>query len=270
MGVLNVTPDSFSDGGKYFDPEAAVQHAFQMIEDGADIIDVGGESTRPKGMYGEGADVVSAEEEMHRVIPVIEAIAEKSEVPISIDTYKSEVAEAALTAGAVIVNDISGLKFDPRMAETAARHGATLVAMHIKGTPKTMQQHPVYEDLLKEIQEYLMESISSARDAGVDQIIVDPGIGFGKTTEHNLTLIRSLSEFKKLGCPILVGPSRKGFIGTILKSYDGVPLPVDQRLEGTAAAVAISILNGANIVRVHDVKAMKRVAMVADAICRAE
>ncbi len=263
MGILNVTPDSFSDGGKYLDPDRAADHALQMIEDGADIVDVGGESTRPKGVYGEGADMVSAEEEMRRVIPVIEMISKKSDVPISIDTYKSDVADAALRAGAVIVNDISGLKFDSCMAETTARHRATLVAMHIKGTPKTMQQHPVYENLLQEIKDYLSESIAAARAAGIEQIIIDPGIGFGKTTEHNLTLLRSLHALKELGCPILIGPSRKGFIGNVLE------LPADQRLEGTAAAVAVSIVNGANIVRVHDVKEMKRVALVADAICRA-
>jgi dihydropteroate synthase len=269
MGILNVTPDSFSDGGKYFDAHRAVDHALQMIEDGADIVDVGGESTRPKGVYGEGADMVSAEEEMRRVVPVIEMITQNSDVPVSIDTYKSDVADAALHAGAVIVNDISGLKFDPQMAETTARHHATLVAMHIKGTPKTMQQHPVYENLLQEIKDYLSESISTARAAGIEQIIVDPGIGFGKTTEHNLTLIHSLRMLKELGCPILIGPSRKGFLGKVLQPQGDDPIPVDQRLEGTAAAVAISILNGANIVRVHDVKEMKRVAMVADAICRA-
>ncbi|MDE3058594.1 MAG: dihydropteroate synthase, partial [Bacteroidota bacterium] len=253
MGILNVTPDSFSDGGKYLDPERAVGHALQMVEDGADIVDVGGQSTRPKGVYGEGADMVSAEEEMRRVVPVIEQVARKSDVPISIDTYKSNVATAALNAGAVIVNDISGLKFDSDMAETAARHRATLVAMHIKGTPKTMQHNPVYENFLQEIKEYLSQSISAARAAGIEQIIIDPGIGFGKTTEHNLSLIHSLREFKEFGCPLLIGPSRKGFIGNVLKTEDGVPLPVDQRLEGTAAAVAISIINGANIVRVHDV-----------------
>lgn len=263
MGILNVTPDSFSDGGKYLDAQHAVDHALHMVEDGADIIDVGGESTRPKGVYGEGAEAVAPTEEIRRVTPVIEMIAKKSDIPISIDTYKSDVADAALHAGAVIVNDISGLKFDPHMAETAAQHGATLIAMHIKGTPKTMQQHPVYENLLQEIKNYLSESISAAHAAGIEQVIVDPGIGFGKTTEHNLTLLRSLHALKELGCPILVGPSRKGFLGNVLQ------LPVDQRVEGTAAAIAVSIVNGANIVRVHDVKEMKRVAMVTDAICRA-
>lgn len=259
MGILNVTPDSFSDGGRFGSVDAAVEHAIAMIEEGADIIDIGGESTRPKGVYS-GTRAVTAEEEMNRVIPVIERLCAVTDVPVSIDTTKSVVAEAALRAGASMVNDISGLKFDPRMAETAARYNAVLAVMHIQGTPETMQIDPVYTDVVAEVKEELSRSVEHARSAGVTKIIIDPGIGFGKTLDHNLTLLQHLKEFETLGLPILIGTSRKGFIGTILD------LPVDQRLEGTAASVAVSIMHGANIIRVHDVKAMKRVALVTDAI----
>ncbi|MDI6765862.1 MAG: dihydropteroate synthase [Bacteroidota bacterium] len=254
MGVLNVTPDSFSDGGKYFNIEAALKRGLEMVEEGADFIDVGGESTRP------GADVVPLTEEINRVIPVIERLAKTSQVPISIDTYKSEVAEQALNAGAVIVNDISGLHFDQRMADVVSRNKATIILMHIKGTPKTMQTDLRYENLIEEVCAYLKEGIRLAQDAKIDQIIVDPGIGFGKTVEHNLEIIRCLKDFKRFDYPVLVGPSRKSFIGKILD------LPPDQRLEGTAAAVAVSIMNGANIVRVHDVQQMKRITQMVDAI----
>ncbi len=263
MGVLNVTPDSFSDGGKYATQEKAVEHALQMEAEGADIIDVGGESTRPKGPYGEGAEEVSIAEEIRRVIPVIKELSARSAVAISIDTYKSAVAEAALDAGAAIVNDISGLNFDTSMAHVVASHGATLIAMHIKGTPRTMQQNPTYEDVVKEVKQSLFLSIEKARAAGIEQIMVDPGIGFGKKLGHNLLLMKNLRQFVELGCPIAIGPSRKAFIGMLLD------LSVNQRLEGTAAAVAASILAGANVVRVHDVKEIKRVALVTDAILRA-
>jgi dihydropteroate synthase len=262
MGVLNVTPDSFSDGGKFFSKDRAVAHALQMVSDGADIIDVGGESTRPKGPYGEGAEV-SAGEEILRVVPVIEAIASRSDVLISIDTYKSAVAEAALKAGAAIVNDISGLSYDPAIAPVTASHGAALIVMHSKGTPKTMQQNPVYENVVGEVKESLFRSVEKARDAGVENILIDPGIGFGKKLEHNLSLIKNLPRLAELHCPIVIGPSRKAFIGMLLN------LPVDQRVEGTGAAVAASIVYGANIVRVHDVKEMKRIAVVVDAIMKA-
>jgi len=263
MGVLNVTPDSFSDGGKFFDKEQAVAHALQMVRDGADIIDVGGESTRPKGPYGEGAEEVTADEEIRRVVPVIEELSSRSDVLISVDTYKSAVADAALRAGAAIVNDISGLNFDAAMASVAAAHGAALIVMHIQGTPKTMQHDPVYKNVVEEVKESLSRSVEKARDAGVENILVDPGIGFGKRLEHNLSLIRNLHRLAELHCPIVIGPSRKGFIGTLLN------LPVDQRVEGTAAAVAASVIYGANIVRVHDVKEMKRIAVVVDAIMEA-
>lgn len=263
MGVLNVTPDSFSDGGKYFNREIAVEHALQMAADGADIIDVGGESTRPKGPYGEGAEEISSEEEIRRVVPVVKELSSRSDVVISIDTVKSVVAEAALKAGAAIVNDISGLNFDDGMADVVSSHGATLIAMHIKGSPKTMQQNPVYQDVVKEVKQGLLHSIEKARSAGIEQIMIDPGIGFGKKLDHNLSLIKNLRKFTDLNRPIVIGPSRKAFIGMLLN------LPVEERLEGTAAAVAASILNGANVVRVHDVKEMKRVAVIADAILRA-
>ncbi|HXG38260.1 MAG TPA: dihydropteroate synthase [Bacteroidota bacterium] len=254
MGILNVTPDSFSDGGKHLLPDQAVAHASRMVEEGADFVDVGGESTRP------GSEPVSIEEELRRVIPVIERLAKELPIPISIDTYKSRVAEAAMNAGATIINDISGMTFDDEMLNVAARYRATVVIMHMQGTPKTMQQNPNYEHVTRDVGQFLEKQVQKARSAGIRQIMVDPGIGFGKNLQHNLQLIRELGSFRSLGCPILVGPSRKSFIGAILD------LPVDQRLEGTAAAVTACILNGAHVVRVHDVKEMKRVARVADAL----
>ncbi len=259
MGILNVTPDSFSDGGKYFSVESAVTRALEMIEQGADIIDVGGESTRPKGVYGETQEI-SVDEELNRVIPVIEQIAKSTDTIISIDTTKSVVADEALNAGASIVNDISGLKFDERIAAVTAKHNGTLVLMHIQGTPETMQQHPVYSDVVAEVKAELNLSIEKAKSAGVQNIIIDPGIGFGKNLEHNLKLLKHLKEFQELTYPILIGTSRKGFIGSLLHTT------VDDRIEGTAASVAVAIMNGANIIRVHDVKEMKRVAIVTDAI----
>lgn len=260
MGIVNVTPDSFSDGGSFAAPEDAVAHGIRLAREGAHILDVGGESTRP------GSEPVSAEEELNRVVPVIAALAGRDGpgLPVSIDTTKAVVAEAAVEAGASMINDISGLRFDPEMAGVAARHGLPVVIMHIKGNPKTMQSSIHYEDLIGEIEAYLAEGIDIALDAGVarEHILVDPGIGFGKTMENSLEIIRALGRFRSLGCPILLGTSRKSFIGTILD------LPVGQRLEGTAASVAIGIANGADIVRVHDVKEMSRVARVADAIVR--
>ncbi|NWF98031.1 MAG: dihydropteroate synthase [Nitrospirae bacterium] len=257
MGILNVTPDSFSDGGLYFEKSLAIERAKQMVEDGADIIDIGGESTRP------GAEPVSLDEELNRTIPVIEALAKEIKVPISIDTYKSVVAEKALNAGASIVNDISGLRFDPEMAKIVAKYKVPVVIMHIKGTPRNMQKEPFYENLIAEIKQYIEDSINIALNTGIDKdkIIIDPGIGFGKTFEHNLEIIHRLSEFSTFGKPVLIGLSRKAFIGKILNNAS--PL---ERVEGTAAAVAISIMNGANIIRVHDVKQMTMVAKVADAI----
>jgi dihydropteroate synthase len=257
MGVLNVTPDSFSDGGLFFSEKKAIEHAFRLIEDGADIIDIGGESTRP------GSEPIPIEEEIRRTVPVIKAISKEIKVPISIDTYKSELARHALDTGASIVNDISGLRFDPDMPKVVAEYGVPAIIMHIKGRPKDMQQNPVYEALLPEIMDYLKVSIGLAIKSGIseDKIIIDPGIGFGKTLEHNLEIIKNLKEFTLLGKPIAIGVSRKAFIGKILGD-----VPPLERLEGTAAAVAISIFNGANIVRVHDVKEISRVVKVADAI----
>ncbi len=257
MGILNVTKDSFSDGGLYFDKSSAIERAIQMVEEGADIIDIGGESTRP------GSEPVNEAEELGRTIPVIEVLVKKISVPISIDTYKSEVVKRALDAGASMVNDISGLRFDPKMPEVIAHYKVPIITMHIKGTPKDMQQNPVYKTLIPEIMDYLSQGIRLAVRAGVleDMIIIDPGIGFGKTFEHNLEIIRNLRTFISLGKPILIGPSRKAFIGKILGD-----LPVTERLEGTAAAIAISVFNGANIVRVHDVREMVKVVKIADAI----
>lgn len=256
MGILNVTSDSFSDDGIYKDPERAKDTGLQMAEDGADIIDVGGESTRP------GAECVSLKEEKERTLPLIRRLVKEIKIPISIDTTKSEVAEAALEEGASIVNDISGLKSDFRMGEAIARFGAGCVLMHIKGTPQTMQENPNYASLIEEIIESLKGSISRAAQAGIDRkrIIIDPGIGFGKTTDHNLQIINRLRDFACLNLPILIGTSRKSFIGNVLT------LPLQKRLLGTAASVAASIFNGAHIVRVHDVKEMIQVAKMVDAI----
>ncbi|PIP69791.1 MAG: dihydropteroate synthase [Nitrospirae bacterium CG22_combo_CG10-13_8_21_14_all_44_11] len=230
-----------------------------MVEEGADIIDVGGESTRP------GSEPVPLQEEIDRTIPVIEEISKKIKVPVSIDTYKAEVARRALDAGASIVNDISGLRFDPEMPKVVSQYKVPVVIMHIKGTPKDMQANPIYEALIPEIMDYFRESIRLAVESGIteDKIIIDPGIGFGKTFDHNLEIIKNLREFTLLEKPLLVGVSRKAFIGKILGDA-----PVSERLEGSEAAAAISILNGANIIRVHDVKEMKKVALVADAIKR--
>lgn len=259
MGILNVTPDSFTDGGIFFRKDSAVEHGLRMVEEGADIIDIGGESTRP------GSDPVEDKEEIRRTIPVIEELAKRVNVPLSIDTYKAGVAKRALDAGASMVNDISGLRFDPDMAVVVAEFKVPVVLMHIKGSPKNMQMNPEYEALIPEILDYLRGSIRLAVDAGVGEnmIIVDPGIGFGKTFEHNLQILKDLYEFTLLEKPVLIGPSRKAFIGKILGNS-----PTSERMEGTAAAVAISIMNGADIVRVHDVKEMVKVAKVADAIKR--
>lgn len=261
MGILNVTPDSFSDGGAYLNSAAAVEQGIKMVEDGADILDVGGESTRP------GSNPVAVKEEIKRTIPVIEALAAKVTVPISIDTYKAEVARQALKAGASMVNDVSGLRADSGMAKVVAEYGVPVVIMHMKGSPKDMQVNPVYEALIPEIIDYLRISIRLALKCGIkeDMIIIDPGIGFGKTTEHNLEIIGSLKEFTCLQKPLLVGVSRKAFIGKLLG--DAEPL---KRINGTAATVAVSIMNGANIVRVHDVREMAEVTGVADVLKRYE
>ena len=256
MGALNVTPDSFSDGGLFFDKDKAISHGLRMVEEGADIIDVGGESTRP------GSKPIAIEEELRRVIPVIESLSKEVDVPISIDTYKSAVAQRAIEAGAQIINDISGLHFDPDLAQVAAKQDVPLVLMHIRGIPETMQKNVHYDSLFSEILQYLKDSIKMAESAGLDpsQIIIDPGIGFGKTLGDNLSIIKNLSEFRILGKPILLGTSRKTFIGKILN------VGVTDRLEGTLSSIAIGVLNGAHMIRSHDVSQAKRAIAVADAI----
>lgn len=258
MGILNVTPDSFSDGGLHMDAEAAVEHGRRMVSEGADIIDVGGESSRP------GAEAVSADEEMSRVLPVIEMLASNVDALISVDTCKPKVAKAALDSGAHILNDISGLS-DPSMIRLVADRKCPTVVMHMRGTPNTMQAEAVYEDVVSEVMAHLRDRISAAVEAGVprEMLIVDPGIGFAKTGSHNLEILRRLGDFRSIGLPILVGTSRKRFIGEALSG-----LPTEDRLEGTAATVALSIASGANIVRVHDVREMVRVARMSDAIVR--
>jgi len=242
MGILNVTPDSFSDGGKYLNPEEAVAKAKQMETEGADFIDVGGHSTRP------GSEEISVDEELNRIVPVIQALKNEVKIPISIDTYRSKVADEALANGAKIVNDISAFKFDPSMAATVAKHNATVILMHIQGTPQNMQENPEYKNLVAEVLLYFENAVWTANVAGIDQVIIDPGIGFGKTPEHNLILIRNMFEFKKLDCPVMVGVSRKSMIGKITGA------DIHERLSGTTALNTISILNGVNIIRVHDVK----------------
>jgi len=261
MGVLNVTPDSFSDGGAFLEPQSAIARALEMECAGADLIDVGGESTRP------GSEGVSAEEELRRVLPVIEGLRGKLRIPISIDTRKAEVAEAAIAAGAEMINDVSGLKTDVRIAQVAARRRVPLVLMHMRGELKTMQQRPFARNVLRDVIAGLRASAGRAMRAGVpkDRIVVDPGIGFGKSFQQNYELLARLAEIAKLGFPLLVGVSRKSFLGATLAG-NGEPLPPEQRIWGTAAAVAASILGGAHIVRVHDVLEMAQVARVADAV----
>lgn len=258
MGILNVTPDSFSDGGKFLDPQAAIDHAKLMVKQGADIIDVGGESSRP------GSDPVSVEEEKRRVLPVIRRLAKELDVPLSIDTYKSEVAREALATGACLVNDISGLRFSPDMAALVADAEASVVVMHIKGTPKTMQKDPRYKNVVREVRDQLKAQTELARKAGVskDKILVDPGIGFGKTVDHNCKLISEVGQLRKLGYPILIGTSRKTFIGKVLGTE------VDDRLEGTIATNVVAVLGGADFVRVHDVKEIKRALTMTDRLSR--
>ncbi len=258
MGVLNVTPDSFYDGGRYNERDAAVARGLELAEAGADIIDVGGESTRP------GATAVSQEEELERVVPVVELLAKQVEVPISVDTTKAGVARSALDAGASFVNDVSAGSFDSTMLPLVAEKGCPVVLMHMLGTPRNMQMAPRYQDVVREVCHYLVERRAAAVRAGVDasQIILDPGIGFGKGLEHNLRLISHLDRMVALGSPVLVGVSRKTFIGEILR------LPVEERLEGTAAAVALAVWAGVRIVRVHDVKAMVQVVSVVEVISR--
>jgi dihydropteroate synthase len=259
MGVINVTPDSFSDGGIFFEKEKAMARGLKMVEEGADFIDIGGESTRP------GSKPLGLDEELRRVIPVIEYLAKEVDAPISIDTYKSAVAKKAIEAGAQIINDISGLHFDPSLSQVAAREDVPLVLMHIRGNPETMQKNIHYESLFSEIIQYLKGSIQMAESAEVDpeQIIIDPGIGFGKTVEDNLLILKNLQEFKILGKPLLLGTSRKTFIGKILNA------DVTERLEGTLSSIVVGVLNGAHIIRCHDVLEAKRAVAIADAVRQA-
>lgn len=256
MGVLNVTPDSFSDGGRYFDPARAVARGIELAEQGADIIDIGAESTRP------GARPVSAREEMERLLPVIRGLRRAVAAPISVDTYKAEVAKAALDEGADLVNDISALRFDPAMASVVAAERVPVALMHMQGSPRTMQQSPAYRDVVLEVKEFLAERVRFALDAGISPqgIIIDPGIGFGKNLDHNLALLRGLAELASLGRPVLVGPSRKTFIGKLLGSGP------EERLEGTLAAAVAAVLAGANMVRVHDMREARRAIRIADAL----
>ena len=257
MGILNITPDSFSDGRKFTNPSKAIEYALQMEADGADIIDIGGESTRP------GAKPISFEEETNRVIPVITGIRKRSNIVISIDTYKSGVANEAITAGANIINDISGMRFDINMVQLASEFQIPVVIMHMLGNPQNMQDNPVYNDLMKNLVLFFQERISFLKANGIKKtnIILDPGIGFGKTVDHNFTIIRELKQLADIGFPILVGPSRKSFIGNTLN------LPPEERIEGTAAAVTAAIMNGSRIVRIHDVKEMLRVVKMTEKIC---
>lgn len=256
MGILNVTPDSFSDGGLFLDAEAAAKRAVEMEAAGADIIDVGGESTRP------GSSGISSAEELRRILPVLEGLRGKIQIPISVDTSKSEVAEAAANAGAEIVNDVTGLRNDPRIGEVVRRRKLGLILMHMRGTPATMQRGPFARDVIRDVTAGLRKSVEQAVRAGVSraQIVIDPGIGFGKSHEQNCEIIRRLDQIAKLGFPLLVGTSRKSFLGTALKRSES------DRMWGTAASVAGSILQGAHIVRVHDVPEMVQVARVADVI----
>lgn len=259
MGILNVTPDSFSDGGRFLSPDAALRQAEQMIAEGADMLDIGGESTRP------GAEPLALEDELARVVPVLSAIAARFPTPLSIDTYKAAVARPAVEAGAGMINDISGMTFDPEMLPTAAALRVPVCLMHIKGTPRNMQQNPVYTDVVMEVRDWLLERAKAAEAAGIhkEDIVIDPGFGFGKTVAHNLELLRRLSELTNLDYPLLSGTSRKSTIGKVLGG-----LPPDDRMEGTAATVALSIAYGASLVRVHDVKAMVRVARMTDAVVK--
>ncbi len=256
MGILNITPDSFSDGGNYLEPERALDRAWEMAEDGADMIDIGGESSRP------GAQPVNTDDELRRVIPVIRTLAKKITVPISVDTVKAEVAKAALDAGAEIINDISALNFDSKMVEVAGQYRAPVIIMHMPGNPRTMQNDPAYSDLIGQIRQYLSESMRLAEDHGVEQVIIDPGIGFGKTTEHNLQILRELDKFLDLKRPLLVGASRKSFIGNVLD------LPVDDRMEGSLAVAIWAAIKGAHILRVHEVKETRRSLSMIEAIAK--
>ncbi len=266
MGILNVTPDSFSDGGKYFSMELAVNHAIEMEKDGADIIDIGGESSRP------GAASISLEEEKNRIIPVVEQLVDNLHIPISIDTYKSEIAKKALDIGVSMINDISALHGDKKLANVITKYDVPICLMHMKGNPRDMQVDPVYDDVVKEIYSFLKERTDYAIFDGIkkEKIIIDPGIGFGKRTgrgvEDNCEILKRLSEFKNLGYPIMVGTSRKTFIGNVCGGNK--PLPTTERLEGSLAAACLAVANGADIVRIHDVKETRKCLCLVDRVVR--
>lgn len=258
MGILNVTPDSFSDGGRFFSAAAAVDHALHMIDDGADMLDIGGESTRP------GAEDVPIDEELRRVVPVIESLRAVSAIPISIDTRKAAVADAAIAAGANIINDVSALRHDAAMADVAARFDVPVVLMHMQGSPATMQTEPAYADVVEEVHAFLSERLTACSDRGIGQVVLDPGIGFGKTLDHNLKLLRGLPRILDLGVPVLIGVSRKSFIGQLTGR------PSDMRLPGSIAAAVLALHGGASIFRVHDVRETREALDVAAAILQEE
>ncbi len=262
MGVLNVTPDSFADGGLYFEPHKAIERALALVEAGADIIDIGGESSRPAGPYGKGAAVISLKEELDRTIPIIEALAPQLDVPISIDTTKAEVARQAIDNGATIVNDISALRFDADMMHLIAETGVAVVLMHMQGTPSTMQQNPVYDDVVSDILNFLSTQIDRARAMGISrsQIAIDPGLGFGKKYTHNIEILARLPEFHTLEYPLLIGASRKQFTAPKCQSQE--------RLPGSIAAIALGAIAGVHIVRVHDVAETVQALTLSDSICR--
>lgn len=260
MGIVNITPDSFSDGGEFFTPELAVDHFFRLVDEGAEIIDLGGESSRP------GAEPVDTGEEWRRIGPVLSKVAGKSPVPISADTYKAEVARRALDSGASVINDISALRFDPDMAETIAAAGASVILMHMQGTPRSMQQNPTYDDVIREISEFFGERAAAGTAAGVPagKIIIDPGIGFGKTLRHNLHILHRMEKLSELGYPVLIGASRKSFIGRIS------PADENDRLGGSLAAAVVAARAGVHIVRVHDVKQTRQALEVYAAMANPE
>jgi dihydropteroate synthase len=264
MGILNITPDSFSDGGKYLDSQAAVAHALRLEQEGADILDIGGESTRP------GATPITPEEELRRILPVIQVLRGRLRIPISVDTRRAGVAEVALDAGAEILNDVSGLRMESRLGEVARQARAPLILMHMRGTPRTMQRGPFARDVIRDVMSGLRESVARAKRAGLSksQLLIDPGIGFGKKYEQNFEILARLPEFARLGCPIVIGTSRKAFLGKALAKFGDPAAPTEDRLLGTAATVTVSILGGAHIVRVHDVAEMGGVVRTADAIVR--
>ncbi|PLX23687.1 MAG: dihydropteroate synthase [Ignavibacteria bacterium] len=254
MGILNVTPDSFSDGGEFLDSSAAVTHGLRLAKEGADILDIGGESTRP------GAREISVDEEIKRILPVLTELRRKSDIPVSIDTRKAAVAEAALDAGADIINDVSALRHDARMAPLAAERGVPVVLMHMQGNPMDMQRHPHYDDVIEDLLAFFRRRLEFCEDSGITHAVIDPGIGFGKKLEHNLSILNHLARLSELQAPLLVGTSRKSFIGQLTGH------PADQRLAGSLASNVFAVLNGAHIVRVHDVREMRAALDVIEAI----